>query len=275
MKLKKKINAKLNLTLDILGVEDSFHTLKSLVCEINIGDAIKVKKRTDKNISVIVKNHPELNGEKNNAYKTAKAFMEKFNTQGVDIVIDKKIPIGGGLGGSSADIAGVLLLMKELFNVGKGVEELASTLGSDVNYMLKGGYAVMEGRGQIVNNFACQNKLYFLLLPALSEVSAKECYEKWDSIGVKQIPCTEKAKEYLIKGDIDSLKSVMKNDLYLPASNLLPDIANNMSILEENAFMTGSGATVYSVFSNKKERDRDYKRLKKLVPVVKAESVIR
>ncbi|MBQ7340178.1 MAG: 4-(cytidine 5'-diphospho)-2-C-methyl-D-erythritol kinase [Clostridia bacterium] len=275
MKLKKKINAKLNLTLDILGVENSFHTLKSLVCEINLGDTIKVKKRKDKNISVKVKGHPELNGEKNNAFISARAFMEEFNTQGVDIVIDKKIPIGGGLGGSSADIAGVLLLMKELFDIDKGVEELASRLGSDVNYMMKGGYAVIEGKGQIVNSFDCEKRLYFILLPSLSEVSAKACYEKHDSLNVKSPDCTDKAKEYLIKGDIETLKKVMKNDLYTPARNLLPDIDNNMAILGENAFMTGSGATVYSVYGDQKERDREYKRLKKIIPVIKAQSVMR
>ena len=135
-KVKVKIPAKINITLDVLDkTPDGFHDLKSLVASINIYDKITLKKRKDVFISLKEKGNVTGLQEENNAYKTAKKFMAKYDTPGVNIVIDKKIPIANGLGGSSADIAGVLIAMKKLYKVDCDLSELASELGSDVCYM--------------------------------------------------------------------------------------------------------------------------------------------
>ncbi|MBQ9485599.1 MAG: 4-(cytidine 5'-diphospho)-2-C-methyl-D-erythritol kinase, partial [Clostridia bacterium] len=147
-KAKVKIPAKINLTLDISGVENGYHVLESLVASIDIFDTITAKPRKDDILSVQFKGVAiGLSGNKSNAYLAAEKFKKEFATGGVDISIERNIPVAAGLGGSSADIAGVLLAMQKLYDVKKDLSFIANELGSDVAYMLKGGYAVMRGRG--------------------------------------------------------------------------------------------------------------------------------
>ena len=276
MKIKKKIGAKLNLTLDILGVENGFHTLKSLVAELDLCDTIVVKKRKDKNISLKIKGADLPTDDNNKAVVAGREFVKEFNTNGADILIKKKIPIGGGLGGSSADIAGVLLALKELYAIDKSVDNLASKLGSDVNYMLYGGYAVMEGRGEKVRKIDSKMPLYVILLPYEEGVSTKECYKEFDE-QEKLYPQTTEIGEMALKEEnYDNLLKALKNDLYLPAKTLLPIIEENLLALgKKNVSMTGSGSTTFALFSTKKERDKKYKELKKTHSVIKSKTIIR
>lgn len=274
--VKRKVNAKINLTLDILGRENGFHNLSSLVAEINIGDTISIKKRKDNLIVLRVKGANLPLDENNNAYKAAKLFMQTFNTCGVDIFIDKKIAIGGGLGGSSADIAGVLLCMKKLFNLDNSLQPLAQKLGSDVSYMLSGGYAVISGRGEKVQRVNSKLKLYLLLLSDKKSVLAKDCYAQFDRQGKSFVQLTSLARESLEKGDFLALKNYLKNDLYESAKSLNPQIEQNLNLinLDKNAVMTGSGSTVFAIYERKKQRDLVYKKLKDK-GVIRAQTIIR
>ena len=276
MKIKKKIGAKLNLTLDILGVENGFHTLKSLVAEISLCDTIVVKKRNDKKITLKIKGASLPTDETNNAFVAGREFVKTFNTNGADILIKKKIPIGGGLGGSSADIAGVLLALRELYSIDKSVDELAGKLGSDVNYMLSGGYAVMEGRGEKVRKIDSNMPLYVILLPCKDGVSTKECYKEFDEQEKLYPQTTELGERALKEESCENLLKALKNDLYLPAKTLLSKIEENLLALgKNNVSMTGSGSTTFALFSTKKERDKKYKQLKKTHNVIKAKTIIR
>lgn len=257
--VKVKAYAKVNLTLDILGIENGFHTLNSLVSTIDLYDVVKVKKRKDDKI--LLKTYgisTECDVEKNTAYKAGKLFKETFNTSGVTIIIDKRIPLGGGLGGSSADIAGVLLAMKKLFEIDKDVKPLADSLGSDAGFMLTGGYAKMQGRGDVVTSIDCDKVLYFLVMPAKSIVTAKASYTEYDKIGEKYLPVTDKAIDYLKKGEMQAFIKTCKNDLYNASANLCPEIERNIEFLSKysKAIMTGSGSCSIAIFEDKKERDR-------------------
>ncbi len=265
-KITIKAKAKINLTLDILGVSGGYHLLESLVCSINLFDKITVKKRKD---DIITLKNKGLDIDcpipENNAFKAGVLFKETFNTSGVDIVIDKKIPIGGGLGGSSADIAGVLNAMKKLFGVEQEVSELANKLSSDACYMLKGGYAVMSGRGDKVEWLKKDKKLYFVLFPDWKSVSTRACYKKFDQLNESYDECTKKVLTALYADDQKSFLEGLKNDLYESAKQINPDIELNLLALKnagsKNNIMTGSGSAVVGVFTDKKERDSVYKLL--------------
>ncbi|MBR2384270.1 MAG: 4-(cytidine 5'-diphospho)-2-C-methyl-D-erythritol kinase, partial [Clostridia bacterium] len=178
-----KVPAKINLTLDVLGKDEKFHFLKSLVSSINVYDIISLEKREDDHITLSVIGDCGCKIEDNTAYKAAKLFKEKFSVGGVDITINKNIPLGAGLGGSSADIAGVLNGMKLLFRKRGDLLPLANELGSDSGFMLGGGIAVIQGRGDII----CRQKLKLsaniLLVTEESSISAKESYNAYDKIG--------------------------------------------------------------------------------------------
>ena len=157
---KEKAYAKVNLTLDILGVKDGYHLLDSLVIALDLYDLITVKKRKDGKIRVFSRGEgsESIPEEKNNAYKAAVAFQSEFSCGGAEISVFKNIPVGAGLGGSSADAAGALRAMKKLFGVAPSPENerkilaIADGTGSDVRAMYTGGACRMRGRGETVTD---------------------------------------------------------------------------------------------------------------------------
>ena len=265
-KVKIKARAKINLTLDVLGVTGNYHDIKSLVTSIDLYDQIVIRKRKDTKITLKCKGIPiDCEMTNNNAYKAAKLFIKTFKTSGVDIVINKKIPIGAGLGGSSADIAGVLNGMKELFELDGDLLPLANSLGSDSGYMLTGGYAIITGRGENIANMGVHKTLYLLIVSEEKAISAKASYKAFDKIGKIFDQCTLEAEKALEENDFNKFTSLIKNDLYHGSKEIVSEIQANLLALKKAgapaAVMTGSGSAVYGVFENKKQRDISYKKL--------------
>ena len=260
--VKIKSYAKVNLTLEIKGVENGYHLLDSLVASIDLFDYIVLKKRKG-GLSFVTMHGMGSEGippEKNNALKAAEAFTKRFKTCGADITIYKNIPIGAGLGGSSADVCGVLNGMAKLYNVGDRValKELADELGSDTGYMLDGGFARMQGRGEKVQKLDTNAKLYFLLLCPDSMVSAGACYKKYDELPKtleERGSYTQNCVDALLKNDINEVGRYAMNDLFKPALHLNPDVEKAYD--EAQSFspictvMTGSGSGVLAIFETK------------------------
>ena len=256
-----KAYAKVNLTLEIVGKKGEYHLLDSLVASIDLFDRITLKKRKDGLSSVVMRgmNSETIPPEKNNALKTAEAFSKTFNVNGVDILIDKNIPIGAGLGGSSADISGVISGMAKLYQIKDDValKNLADRLGSDAGYMLKGGYMRMQGRGDVLTPTKIKIPLYMLLIVPPNGVSAGACYTAYDKIPQTKIAKrnTEFCIKALEKADIKEAGRYLTNDLYLPACAFCKEI--EQAYLEAQSFspiavqMTGSGSGVLALFQNK------------------------
>ena len=260
--VKIKSYAKVNLTLEITGVENGFHILDSLVASIDLFDLIHLKKRKDKLSSITMRGMGSegIPPEKNNALKAAEAFSEAFGTTGADITVYKNIPMGAGLGGSSADVAGVLNGMARLYGITDraALKEVADRLGSDTGYMLTGGFARMQGRGEKVTTLPLKNKLYFLLLCPSSEVSSGACYKKYDELP-KTLEWKESATEACIKAlvceNANEGGRYLMNDLFIPALHLNSDVEKAYN--EAKAFsplgvvMSGSGSCVLAMFETK------------------------
>ena len=263
-----KVPAKINLTLDITGVKDGYHTLNSLVSTISVFDTITVKKRTDKEVTLTEKGKVTgIDAQKNNAVKAAKLFMEKTGVNGVDITVNKDIPLGSGMGGSSADIAGVIYAMNMLFGVGD-VITLANALGSDSGYMTVGGYAVLKNRGDIFERINVDKTFYYLAVTDKKTILSKDSYRWYDEKGKDYGVCTDSAVERLTAGDFEEFFKCIKNDLYFATEErrlkLKTAIDNLKTAGAKASLMTGSGSAVYGIFTEKSERDRAYKKLKDL-----------
>lgn len=263
-KVIKKASAKINLTLDILGISGGYHLLESLVCSTKLCDKITVKKRKDNKITLKMKGLAvDCATTDNNAFKAAALFKKRFNTCGVDIVIEKNIPVGGGLGGSSADVAGVLNAMQKLFSLDVDLSGIANELSSDAYYMLKGGFAVMRGRGDRATWLDYDKKLYFVIFSDKESVSSRACYKAFDDLGKTYDKRTEQVVNALVGGKDEEFLGALKNDLYEPAITLNPNIELNLIALKsvgaQGVVMSGSGSSVVGVFTDKEKRDKVYK----------------
>ena len=251
--------AKVNLTLEIVGRENGYHQLDSLVASVDVYDSIRLKKRKGRLSSIWMhgQGSESIPPEKTNALTAAEKYSETFGTDGADITVYKDIPIGAGMGGSSADVAGVLVGMQRLYGAAteEQLETLAEQLGSDVKYMLKGGYARMQGRGEILTPIHSVNEpLHLLMLYPSTGVSSGACYREYDRQNAVDNPtgCTERAIAALIEGDAAEIGRCLQNDLYLPAATLCEEVRSALesalSFAPLGAVMTGSGSAVLAIF---------------------------
>lgn len=256
-RVRVKSPAKLNLTLEITGSDGGYHMLDSLVAAIDIFDAITVKKRADSLVSLTMRGLGSENipYESNNAARAAELFVRSFSTHGADICIDKNIPMGAGLGGSSADAAGVLRALSALYGVSLSeAEEVADLVGSDTRCLMRGGFMRMRGRGNVLTPVHCGMDLNFLIIAPQSGVSTAECYKKYDALPDGSRTNTSRAVSAAESGDYASLCKSLYNALYAPARTLNPDVERALyealSFSPDGACMTGSGSAVFALFSS-------------------------
>lgn len=260
-----KINApaKINLTLEIVGKSGNYHMLDSVVSTINLFDVITVSTRKDDKINVKtigLSLEESILPENDNAYLAAKAFIRKFNFYGADIKIKKRIPIGGGLGGSSADIAGTLRALKEAYDERDEInylqlKEIADSLGSDSGYLLTGGFARLSGKGDIVKNIECNKEFHLVLVVADGGVNTAECFKTYDETELKDPNVSSnKVEEMLLKNNTEYNLSGIGNDLFLAASKINPGVRKAYdeikALYPQAVSMSGSGSSVYGIFEN-------------------------
>lgn len=265
-KVSQKIHAKINLTLDVLGSENGFHRLRSLSACIGIYDTVTLYKREDKTVTLI--ENGLLSGckaEENNAVKAARAFMDAFGTSGVDVVLNKQIPVGAGLGGSSADVAGVLLGLKRLYGVKGDLLPLAKRLGSDVTFLLYEKPAVMEDKGDALTFLPPLSPLPLVLLLGETGVSTGACFFEYDRKKPLYFPHTRRAEKAYRAKNQKALCRALGNALLFPASRLMPDIRERKTALKKagasGVSMTGSGSAVFGLFLSEEKAKDAYRAL--------------
>ena len=124
--LELKALAKINLGLDVLGVrENGYHDVRMVMQTIYLYDNVSIRKTEEPGIRLKTNLHYLPVDEKNIAYKAAKILMDEFQIQGgVDITLDKHIPVAAGMAGGSSNAAAVLVGMNKLFQLGLKEKEL-------------------------------------------------------------------------------------------------------------------------------------------------------
>ena len=251
--------AKVNFTLDILGREGGYHLLDSLVSTVSLFDSVTATARTDGKTTVSFTGvGAEGIPPRNNALRAAEAFSDAFSMAGADITIDRKIPVGAGLGSSSADAAGVLRALAALHGISDTVrlKAIADSLGSDTGYLLTGGWARMTGRGEQIAPIADMPALSLLLLIPSAGVSTPQCFAAFDRRAETFSPLTEKAIDCLRREGAKGAHA-FGNALTGAAGELNPEVAvllSEAAKLSEYGFgMTGSGSACYAVFASQEE----------------------
>jgi 4-diphosphocytidyl-2-C-methyl-D-erythritol kinase len=257
--------AKINLGLNILNKrEDGFHNLETLFVPIDLYDTLEVS-QTFSGIQIETKNDKIPKDESNICYKAAKLLQEFFNNNfGVSIEINKKIPVGAGLGGGSSN--GALVLKEIVKNFGLDISEkdlssIGLKLGSDVPYFLKDGIAYAKGRGEILEYFDVSIPYWILVVYPNLSISTKWAYE---NLKEKENPVEFDYKKLLLENldKPDILKKTIKNDFENNVFVRFPGLINIKNLLNEKdavySSLSGSGSCLYGFFDSKKNVDRAF-----------------
>lgn len=248
--------AKINLTLDIVGTRpDGYHLLESIFQSVNVYDFICARKRWDKNI-VLKAPGCDCPVEKNTAYKAAVAFRNYTGIQkGVSLAVTKNIPQQAGMGGGSADAAGVLWALNKLFHTHLTTEQLCEiglTVGADVPFCVMGGTGYVTGIGEEIAPLPALPDCYIVVAQPDEGISTKEAYAAVDNAVITHRPDHRAAIAALEAGDLAGVCRQAVN-VFESATQLegVADIRRRMETYHPLCSqMTGSGSCVFAVFED-------------------------
>ena len=248
--------AKLNLNLFIKGKnKNGYHLLESDICFLELTDKIYIKK-SNKDLFNQSKTTNNFNIDPNDnlIFKAINQFriLTKWNIK-FEVYLDKKIPIGAGLGGGSADAASTLILLRNLYNKEHNIKKIdVSTLykigidlGSDVPACLHSKDLRLGGYGNKITRTKVMNNYYFLLINPKINLSTREVFQQYDASNSNESNIPD-----LRFGNIN-----IHNSLLSSAIDLAPQISSVLSHLQKSKTitaygMTGSGSTCFGIFKN-------------------------
>lgn len=261
-----KARAKVNLGLDVVGKRpNGYHTVKMIMQSVDIYDTLTFKKRNDPDIILSVESEDYLGDITSNLiFRAAKLMKERFTIkEGIEIHLEKNIPVAAGMAGGSTDAAATMIAMNELFELGKTKEELmelAVSLGADIPFCIMGGTALAEGIGEELTPLKAPKQSVILIAKPGIMVSTKETYEDLHVETLSKHPDIDAQIKALQEGDFDSLVTNMGNVLEtvtIKKHQIIQDIKDTMMASGAiNAMMSGSGPTVFGIYENEEKAQK-------------------
>jgi 4-diphosphocytidyl-2-C-methyl-D-erythritol kinase len=267
--------AKINLYLRILGKRpDGYHELETVMLPLDFGDEISLQLG---NAGLALEcDHPGLPiNDSNIALRAAKLLAEHSGADhGARIILRKRTPLAAGLGGGSSNAAAVLTGLNRLWNLNVSNDELhglAARLGSDVNFFLGQGAALCGGRGERIEPVPCNIAGTILLVNPGFGISTKWAYEHWAKPAAAsrltgKFPEVSLLLHALAEGDLAGVAQCLFNSLEIPSIRKFPVLSLIKKTMCENgavgALMSGSGATVFGLFTNSGEAEHSAQRIR-------------
>lgn len=258
-------NAKINLTLDILGTrEDGYHEVAMIMQEISLHDTLSMGK-INQGISLTIVIEGQQGtlpaDESNLCWKAAALVQKEYNLQeGVEIHLTKRIPMAAGLAGGSADAAAVLKGMNHLFRLGMTEArlcELGARLGSDIPFCIMGGTMLATGRGEVLTRLPSFPRLSVVLAKPPVGVSTAWAYKTYDAGYDGPHPDNEAMLEAIHGGDAHKAAGLLCNVLEGVTETEHPVIADYKRLMMEHgamaSMMSGSGPTVFGLLREKQQ----------------------
>lgn len=249
--------AKLNLFLHVVGRrEDGYHLLQSVFQLISLSDTLHFDLRDDERI-VRVTDVEGVPQESDLIIRAARRLQDAaaargVTVRGVDIRIDKQIPMGGGLGGGSSDAATTLMALNHLWGLGLSRDALMTigvTLGADVPFFLLGQNAFVEGIGEQLTPIDTPDSWFVVIHPGVAVPTPA-------IFGSAELTRDTKAVRIAdFSASLGSLSGFGKNDLQAVAAQAFPAVSDALTWLSRHseARMTGSGACVFARFGSEPE----------------------
>ena len=269
--------AKVNLFLKVLGRRrDGFHELITLFHRISLRDRLTLKKISEPKFRLIT-SHPKLKRIRENLiYQAYQKLRRTADWKGgVEVILEKNIPVAAGLGGGSSNAAHFLLGMNQLFNLRlsrKTLVRLGTELGSDIPFFLyQLNQAIGTGRGEKIKPLPMHGRVWFVLMAPHFEISTALVYKR-----LKALPLTRISRDATITSACSGWQKkgyfghFLKNDLFLTSSSLKPEL-KRIDLLFERAgakqrLMSGSGPSMFSIHKSQREAERIARALRQKRP---------
>lgn len=270
-KLVLEAHGKINLGLDVVRrLENGYHEVRMVMQTVELADTVTMRRLSEDRIILKTDRDDLPCDERNIAYRAAKLMKENYGLRdGVEIEIEKRIPMAAGMAGGSADCAAVLKGMNELFELGLTVEKLQAEgvkLGADVPFCLFGGCALSEGIGEVLTALKTPPACTLLLAKPDINVSTKYVYENLRLEEISRHPDMEGILRSIEAGDLKGLSGKLENVLERVTGREYPVIGEIELVMKSAgalaAIMSGSGPTVFGIFEERKTAERAMERIR-------------
>ncbi|MFZ5570189.1 MAG: 4-(cytidine 5'-diphospho)-2-C-methyl-D-erythritol kinase [Thermodesulfobacteriota bacterium] len=253
--------AKVNFFLEVTGKRaDGYHNLRTLMCPVGLFDTIRLNFETDR--TLVICDHPEVPADSSNlVHRAAVLFFHEIGIeQPVVITIEKKIPVGAGLGGGSSNAAAVLLGLNKYYNYLLSNDKLISMgarIGADVPFFILARPALATGIGERLSPCGKLVPYTMLLVNPGFPVSTALVFK---NLNLRLTKCKKKISNLPFKEDFLDVREYLCNDLETVTASMFPEIDGiKRSLLDlgaRGALMSGSGPTVFGLFSNTREAEQ-------------------
>jgi 4-diphosphocytidyl-2-C-methyl-D-erythritol kinase len=270
VKLLVKAPAKINLALDVLYKRpDGFHEVEMIMTTIDLADRVELTLLDQDKIHILSHNRYVPDDQRNLAYQAAHLLKTRFQVKkGVQITIEKTIPVAAGLAGGSSDAAATLRGLNKLWDLGLTMDELAeigSEIGSDVSFCVYGGTALAKGRGEVITDLPAPPTCWVILAKPFIGVSTAEVYRRLDVNGMKHPNINEMVKA-IQNNDYQSVCENVGNVLEDVTLKLHPEVAQIKEQMKrfgaDAVLMSGSGPTVFGIVQHDSRMHRIYNGLR-------------
>ena len=263
--IKLKAMAKINLGLDVVRKrEDGYHEVRMIMQTIRMYDQIMLTEQKEPGIKVKTNVSFLPVNEDNLVYKAAKLLMDEFQvTSGVEIDLRKFIPTAAGMGGGSSDAAAVLVGVNRMFKLGLSKQQLMErsvAIGADVPFCVLRGTALAEGIGEVLTPLPPLPKCFVLIAKPPINVSTKFVYTNLRANELTWHPDIDGQIQALRDGDLEEVCRKMGNVLENVTISAYPIISTIKEKMLQcgavNAMMSGSGPTVFGIFSEREQAEK-------------------
>lgn len=271
-KIKIAAPAKINLFLEVLGKRpDGYHEIETVMQQVSLCDYIYMENH-NKDIKFTCSN-PELPvGEDNLVLKAVRLFQKESKiSRGVNIHLEKRIPIGAGLGGGSSDAVATLFGLNKVWQVGydqKKLMSFAEKLGSDTAFFVSGNTAICRGRGEVVTPYPLTVKYNYIIIYPRLEVSTATVYKNFKIVLTKNLKDVNFFLQSLSSGSPEKLGASLHNRLEEVVFQLYPGIEKIKKTLAMFDFcgilLSGSGSALYGLCKGERDSKEIEQRIKML-----------
>ncbi|MFN2525741.1 MAG: 4-(cytidine 5'-diphospho)-2-C-methyl-D-erythritol kinase [Actinomycetota bacterium] len=255
--VRLRAHAKINLYLRVLGArEDGYHEIETILHSIDFADYLELRSEIE-GFKLVVRQDDDVVGTprppSKNLVQQAAELLQSYAPKNLDVEIGlaKRIPVGAGLGGGSADAAATLIGLARLHELAleePQLHDLAAQLGADVPFFLFGGTALATGYGERIAPLDQPPRLWFVLGMSRRPLLTEDVYRAWDEIGPRAGIAHEVMVEALRSGALEEIGAAMRNDLEQVAIRLRPELRAAVDLMESagavRALVSGSGPTV-------------------------------